>query len=118
MTPNLCEIIELPSPDISLLVSPESKVGTIIRVMMRETRPALRSAISSMLKSPSPPTVMIVFDWLDKQPRESVVFVSFGSGGTLSSEQLTESTEIHLGRTSTDCKVRKRLVFHGRVPRR
>ncbi|KAK3224052.1 hypothetical protein Dsin_011077 [Dipteronia sinensis] len=31
-----------------------------------------------------------LFDWLDKQPTESVVFVSFGSGGTLSSEQLTE----------------------------
>ncbi|KAK1588242.1 hypothetical protein Q3G72_021263 [Acer saccharum] len=59
MTPNLCEIIELPSPDISGLVSPESKLVTIIRVIMRETRPALRSAISS-LKSPSPPTVMIV----------------------------------------------------------
>ncbi|KAI3840388.1 hypothetical protein MKX03_037800 [Papaver bracteatum] len=28
--------------------------------------------------------------WLDNQPPESVMFVSFGSGGTLSSEQLTE----------------------------
>ncbi|KAG6729724.1 hypothetical protein I3842_01G045200 [Carya illinoinensis] len=31
-----------------------------------------------------------LFDWLDKQPRESVIFVSFGSGGTLSYEQMTE----------------------------
>ncbi|KAI3943322.1 hypothetical protein MKW98_030897, partial [Papaver atlanticum] len=30
------------------------------------------------------------FKWLDYQPPESVPFVSFGSGGTLSSEQLTE----------------------------
>ncbi|XP_043713292.1 anthocyanidin 3-O-glucosyltransferase 5-like [Telopea speciosissima] len=29
-------------------------------------------------------------DWLDKQPVESVIYVSFGSGGTLSEEQLTE----------------------------
>ncbi|PIA49078.1 hypothetical protein AQUCO_01300137v1 [Aquilegia coerulea] len=29
-------------------------------------------------------------EWLDDQPRGSVLFVSFGSGGTLSSEQLTE----------------------------
>ncbi|KAI3840977.1 hypothetical protein MKX03_010446 [Papaver bracteatum] len=28
--------------------------------------------------------------WLDNQPPESVLFVSFGSGGTLSSEQITE----------------------------
>ncbi|XAR53976.1 Hydroquinone glucosyltransferase [Bertholletia excelsa] len=28
--------------------------------------------------------------WLDKQPRGSVLFVSFGSGGTLTSTQLTE----------------------------
>ncbi|XP_021896502.1 anthocyanidin 3-O-glucosyltransferase 5-like [Carica papaya] len=28
--------------------------------------------------------------WLDKQPSESVLFVSFGSGGTLSTEQLRE----------------------------
>lgn len=28
--------------------------------------------------------------WLEKQPRESVLFVSFGSGGTLSQEQMKE----------------------------
>lgn len=28
--------------------------------------------------------------WLDKQPKESVLFVTLGSGGTLTSEQLTE----------------------------
>ncbi|KAG9448407.1 hypothetical protein H6P81_014535 [Aristolochia fimbriata] len=29
-------------------------------------------------------------NWLEEQPRGSVLFVSFGSGGTLSSEQITE----------------------------
>lgn len=31
-----------------------------------------------------------LFDWLDKQPSESVIFVCLGSGGTLSYEQMTE----------------------------
>uniref|UniRef100_A0A1J3K1D3 UDP-glycosyltransferase 72E1 n=1 Tax=Noccaea caerulescens TaxID=107243 RepID=A0A1J3K1D3_NOCCA len=31
-----------------------------------------------------------VLDWLNKQPDESVLYVSFGSGGSLSAEQLTE----------------------------
>ncbi|KAF8015530.1 hypothetical protein BT93_H1143 [Corymbia citriodora subsp. variegata] len=31
-----------------------------------------------------------LLDWLDKQPSESVMFVSFGSGGTMSAEQLAE----------------------------
>ncbi|KAK8674045.1 hypothetical protein V6N13_112347 [Hibiscus sabdariffa] len=29
-------------------------------------------------------------NWLDKQPKESVIYVSFGSGGTLSSQQVIE----------------------------
>ncbi|XP_031115272.1 anthocyanidin 3-O-glucosyltransferase 5-like [Ipomoea triloba] len=32
----------------------------------------------------------MITQWLDKQPRESVLYVSFGSGGTLSGEQITE----------------------------
>ncbi|KAL3725855.1 hypothetical protein ACJRO7_030831 [Eucalyptus globulus] len=31
-----------------------------------------------------------LLEWLDKQPNESVMFVSFGSGGTMSAEQLVE----------------------------
>ncbi|KAM5576248.1 anthocyanidin 3-O-glucosyltransferase 5-like [Rosa sericea] len=31
-----------------------------------------------------------VFDWLDEQPNESVIYVSFGSGGALSYEQMVE----------------------------
>ncbi|XVF61985.1 hypothetical protein PTKIN_Ptkin08bG0179800 [Pterospermum kingtungense] len=33
---------------------------------------------------------LVLFDWLDKQPSESVLFISFGSGGTLSKEQMKE----------------------------
>ncbi|GJY15114.1 anthocyanidin 3-O-glucosyltransferase 5-like protein [Tanacetum coccineum] len=31
-----------------------------------------------------------IIAWLDKQPKDSVLYVAFGSGGTLTSEQLTE----------------------------
>ncbi|XP_027179277.1 anthocyanidin 3-O-glucosyltransferase 5-like [Coffea eugenioides] len=31
-----------------------------------------------------------LIEWLDKQPHESVIFVCFGSGGTLSAQQITE----------------------------
>ncbi|KAG7610460.1 UDP-glucuronosyl/UDP-glucosyltransferase [Arabidopsis suecica] len=31
-----------------------------------------------------------VFDWLNKQPNESVLYISFGSGGSLTAKQLTE----------------------------
>ncbi|KAM1062919.1 hypothetical protein ACFX2I_027146 [Malus domestica] len=41
---------------------------------------------------PNKPTGLggMVFDWLDVQLNESVIYVSFGSGGTLSFEQMTE----------------------------
>ncbi|XVF61993.1 hypothetical protein PTKIN_Ptkin08bG0180600 [Pterospermum kingtungense] len=31
-----------------------------------------------------------VLDWLDKQPSQSVIYISFGSGGTLPAKQMTE----------------------------
>ncbi|XVF61980.1 hypothetical protein PTKIN_Ptkin08bG0179300 [Pterospermum kingtungense] len=33
---------------------------------------------------------LVLFDWLDQQLSESVLFISFGSGGTLSKEQMRE----------------------------
>ncbi|CAN1224920.1 Anthocyanidin 3-O-glucosyltransferase 5 [Linum perenne] len=36
------------------------------------------------------PTDDELFTWLDNQPKESVIYVSFGSGGTLSTQQLNE----------------------------
>ncbi|KAJ4715049.1 Glycosyltransferase [Melia azedarach] len=57
MRPKLCQVIELPRPDISGLIGPDAEVFTILAVMMREIKPALRSAISSLK---SPPTMLVV----------------------------------------------------------
>lgn len=48
-------------------------------------------------------------DWLDRQPRGSVLFVSFGSGGTLTCEQLGE---LALGLEAS----RQRFLLVARVP--
>ncbi|XP_021888888.1 anthocyanidin 3-O-glucosyltransferase 5-like [Carica papaya] len=37
-----------------------------------------------------PATGDLVSDWLDRQPNKSVIYVSFGSGGTLPCKQMTE----------------------------
>ncbi|KAK4262205.1 hypothetical protein QN277_027790 [Acacia crassicarpa] len=49
-------------------------------------------AIGPLVRAPEPPTSSTVelLGWLDQQPSESVVYVSFGSGGTLSYEQTVE----------------------------
>lgn len=44
--------------------------------------------ISRPIEPPGPKGELI--KWLDKQPSESVIFVCFGSGGTLSAQQITE----------------------------
>ncbi|KAK1586358.1 hypothetical protein Q3G72_001734 [Acer saccharum] len=49
--------------------------------------------IGPLARPVGPPPVLgndDVLDWLDKQPAESVIYVSFGSGGTLSSKQMIE----------------------------
>ncbi|CAK7339525.1 unnamed protein product [Dovyalis caffra] len=53
MTPKILEIIELPPVDISELVSPDATVVTRICVIMREIKPALRSAISILSFRPA-----------------------------------------------------------------
>ncbi|KAB5547686.1 hypothetical protein DKX38_011092 [Salix brachista] len=53
MTENLCEIVELPPVNISGLVSPDAAVVTQICVIMREIKPALRSAISGLSFRPA-----------------------------------------------------------------
>lgn len=57
MTSPFCDIVELPPVDISGLIHPGAAVVTVISVMMRESKPALRSAISAMKL---PPTLLIV----------------------------------------------------------
>ncbi|KZV57942.1 anthocyanidin 3-O-glucosyltransferase 5-like [Dorcoceras hygrometricum] len=56
----------------SVLKSPVYPIGPL-------TRPVEPSGLKSEL-----------MDWLNKQPNQSVLFVSFGSGGVLSAEQTTE----------------------------
>ncbi|XP_068345192.1 anthocyanidin 3-O-glucosyltransferase 5-like [Pyrus communis] len=58
-TPKFFDIIELPPPDISGCVGPDATVATVLAVMMREVRPAFRSAILGM-ESSLRPTVLIV----------------------------------------------------------
>lgn len=58
----------------SLLKIPVFAIGPLVRQPESKTG----QAIESLMK------------WLDKQPKESVVYVSFGSGGTMSYEQMKE----------------------------
>jgi coniferyl-alcohol glucosyltransferase len=62
------------TPLSGLLKVPVFAVGPLVRQTESETNQDTKS----MMK------------WLDKQPKESVVYVSFGSGGTLSYDQLKE----------------------------
>lgn len=53
MTPKLCEIIQLPPPNISCLIDPEATVCTRLFVLMREIRPAFRAAVSALKFRPA-----------------------------------------------------------------
>ncbi|KAH0971834.1 hypothetical protein GBA52_023990 [Prunus armeniaca] len=61
----------------------EKLLGRYTKVPVYPIGPLIRSTESSGSRGK-------VFDWLDKQPNESVIYVSLGSGGTLSYEQMTE----------------------------
>ncbi|KAJ0040691.1 hypothetical protein Pint_28230 [Pistacia integerrima] len=58
-------------------------LGRVTRVPIYPIGPLVREVKSPALENP-------VLDWLDNQPTESVIYVSFGSGGTLSAKQMTE----------------------------
>lgn len=62
-------------------------LGRILKVPVYAIGPIVRQPESS---KPDPNTSESVMQWLNEQPRESVIYVSFGSGGTLSHEQLIE----------------------------
>ncbi|KAK7252893.1 hypothetical protein RIF29_37152 [Crotalaria pallida] len=51
--PNLINIIQLPSQDISHLIKPDAAVVTRLCVMMREAKPAIRTSLSNMTPQPS-----------------------------------------------------------------
>nr|UTO68652.1 UDP-glucosyltransferase 1 [Isatis tinctoria] len=58
-------------------------LGRIARVPVYPIGPLSRPVDPSKTNHP-------VLDWLNKQPEESVLYISFGSGGSLSAKQLTE----------------------------
>ncbi|XP_061374485.1 anthocyanidin 3-O-glucosyltransferase 5-like [Gastrolobium bilobum] len=60
-------------------------LGRILKVPVYSVGPLVRQHVSE-----TNPTSELVVQWLHKQPSESVIYVSFGSGGTLSYEQMTE----------------------------
>ncbi|XP_021888881.1 UDP-glycosyltransferase 72E1-like [Carica papaya] len=60
----------------------KSLLGRVARVPVYPIGPLVRGVASTQNSN--------VISWLDKQPMESVLYVSFGSGGTLSSKQITE----------------------------
>ncbi|GLT79982.1 hypothetical protein SLA2020_514460 [Shorea laevis] len=59
------------------------KLGKIATVPVYTIGPIVRQLEPPVMGNP-------VLDWLDMQPTESVIYVSFGSGGTLPVEQMTE----------------------------
>ncbi|CAF2073722.1 hypothetical protein Bca4012_088880 [Brassica carinata] len=58
-------------------------LGGIARVPVYPIGPLCRPVDPLKINHP-------ILDWLNKQPEESVLYISFGSGGSLSSNQLTE----------------------------
>ncbi|XP_031384779.1 anthocyanidin 3-O-glucosyltransferase 5-like [Punica granatum] len=80
----LLNIWEDLQPQTLAALRDERLLGRIARVPIYPVGPLIRPL------EPVGPNTRELFDWLDRQPSESVIFVSFGSGGTLSADQLTE----------------------------
>ncbi|GLU19938.1 hypothetical protein SLE2022_361580 [Rubroshorea leprosula] len=59
-------------------------LGQAIKGTVYPVGPLVRQVIRSDISTHP------VIDWLDGQPVESVIYVSFGSGGTMSAKQMTE----------------------------
>ncbi|KAJ0041456.1 hypothetical protein Pint_28223 [Pistacia integerrima] len=56
MSPKLCPLIEIPAPNISHLVGPDTALVTILAIMMHESKSPLHAVISTLK---SRPTAMI-----------------------------------------------------------
>nr|AYR16618.1 UDP-glucosyltransferase UGT72AJ3 [Polygala tenuifolia] len=63
----------------------DNQLGRIVKAPVYPVGPLVRPSGSSGRSS-----ARKLFDWLDIQPSKSVIYVSFGSGGTLSYQQVTE----------------------------
>ncbi|KAK1588443.1 hypothetical protein Q3G72_023346 [Acer saccharum] len=64
-----------------------TSLGRVTKVPVYPIGPLVRPV---MQVRPAPVQEDSVLGWLEKQPSESVMYVSFGSGGTLSSNQMIE----------------------------
>ncbi|CAL0311511.1 unnamed protein product [Lupinus luteus] len=64
----------------------EDLLGQILnKIPVHGIGPLVRQRVSETSEEFEP-----LLQWLDKQPNESVIYISFGSGGTISFEQMTE----------------------------
>ncbi|VYS71629.1 unnamed protein product [Arabidopsis thaliana] len=73
---------EMEPKSLKSLLNPKL-LGRVARVPVYPIGPLCRPIQSSETDHP-------VLDWLNEQPNESVLYISFGSGGCLSAKQLTE----------------------------
>lgn len=86
---------EIPRSD-GILLNTWAELQPKTLAALRDERVLLGRVIKSPVYPVGPLTRTVsawkgeLFEWLDKQPSESVIYVSFGSGGTLSYEQTTE----------------------------
>lgn len=76
---------ELQHRDLKALNDEDGELSSLLKVPVFAVGPLVRQAESETSQGTES-----VIQWLDKQPKESVVYVSFGSGGTLSYEQMKE----------------------------
>ncbi|KAH7566449.1 hypothetical protein ACOSP7_022940 [Xanthoceras sorbifolium] len=88
--------LEIPKAD-GVLINTWEDLETATLAAMRDTTSLGRVTkvpvypIGPLVRQVTPPALEdSVLGWLDKQPTESVIYVSFGSGGTLSSKQMIE----------------------------
>lgn len=76
---------ELQHRELKALNDGDGELSSLLKVPVFAVGPLVRQAESEIGQASES-----VIQWLDKQPKESVVYVSFGSGGTLSNEQMNE----------------------------
>jgi len=76
---------ELQHRELKALNDEDGELSSLLKVPVFAVGPLVRQAESEIGEANES-----VIQWLDKQPKQSVVYVSFGSGGTLSYEQMNE----------------------------
>ena len=70
-------------PKIVAALRDDKLFGYVLKRLVYPVGPIVTQSGNSSKKG-------LLFDWLNKQPNDFVVYVSFGSGATLSHEQMTK----------------------------